>query len=457
MKNYWALVSNPKNYRIEDAIRELEQDTWTVKGSNITRGDFVAIWKSQGGSKNWGIICLGEVVSNVEEGNDKNNPYWINRDMALQEDARVIVKYIHAPGLPLWIGGSADNMLRSLSVAKSQGGTVFKINPEQWNLIIEAAGGKKDISYWWVNHKQTYEMEINGGYIWSPKTNRNGAVNQTYINLTKVKPGDIVVSYANAKISAIGAVTAYHREQNRPSEFEKLGEAWSYTGWAVPIEWTKLDNPILPKRHIDEISPLLPDHNSPLQKNGNGNQGCYLASISDGLGSLILTLAKKEAPIVPDLIVDIQGEIEADEEERRIRTLAIDETEKEQLVKSRRGQGVFRRNVEGIENGCRLTKIANKQFLIASHIKPWKDSTNPERLDGNNGLLLSPHVDKLFDSGWISFTDAGDILCVDSGTQKIMKAWGLSSEMNVGAFNREQRKYLEYHRKHRYGKRNKLK
>jgi hypothetical protein len=126
-------------------------------------------------------------------------------------------------------------------------------------------------SYWWVNHKQTFTSEIRGGYTWSPKTNSNGTKNQTYINLTKTKPGDIVFSYANAKISAIGIVADTYQEQIRPSEYGKIGEIWAKVGWRVPIKWTELDNPIVPKKHISKISPLLPNHNSPLQRNGNGN------------------------------------------------------------------------------------------------------------------------------------------------------------------------------------------
>ncbi|WP_270830506.1 hypothetical protein, partial [Aeromonas sp. QDB63] len=60
------------------------------------------------------------------------------------------------------------------------------------------------MAFWWVNHKQTYSAEVGGGYIWSPKTNRNGSKNQTYINLTLTRPGDVVISYAGGLIKAIG-------------------------------------------------------------------------------------------------------------------------------------------------------------------------------------------------------------------------------------------------------------
>lgn len=78
------------------------------------------------------------------------------------------------------------------------------------------------MSYWWVNHKQTFTSEIEGGYIWSPKKNTNGAKNQTYLNLTLTKPGDIVFSYAGG-IKAIGVVSESFRELPKPSEFGKSG------------------------------------------------------------------------------------------------------------------------------------------------------------------------------------------------------------------------------------------
>lgn len=78
----------------------------------------------------------------------------------------------------------------------------------------------------------------------------------------------------------------------------------------------------------------------------------------------------------------------------------IIETDKVELIKARRGQGIFRRRVLATEPYCRLTGVSDPRFLRASHIKPWVVSDNNERLDGNNGLMLSPHVDHLFDGGY---------------------------------------------------------
>src|SRR5688572_28625554 len=61
-------------------------------------------------------------------------------------------------------------------------------------------GGVSRMAFWWVNHKQTRDHEVRGGYLWSPMRNANGSFNQTYDKMTLVRPGDIVFSYANGQI-----------------------------------------------------------------------------------------------------------------------------------------------------------------------------------------------------------------------------------------------------------------
>ena len=86
------------------------------------------------------------------------------------------------------------------------------------------------------------------------------------------------------------------------------------------------------------------------------------------------------------------------------------------------------------------------RHLRASHIKPWRLSSDREKLDGNNGLLLSPHVDQLFDGGWITFTDSGELLRSSRLDRRVLESWKIPEELNVGAFNDEQKRYLAFHR-----------
>jgi len=133
------------------------------------------------------------------------------------------------------------------------------------------------------------------------------------------------------------------------------------------------------------------------------------------------------------------------EMETRDRT-DIPETEILQLVKARRGQGIYKSRVELIERECRVTGVERPQHLVASHIKPWRMSTDEEKLDGSNGLLLSPHVDHLFDRLYISFTNNGRILRSPNLSPEVLTRWAIDAERNVGTFTYEQRVYLDFHR-----------
>jgi hypothetical protein len=111
-------------------------------------------------------------------------------------------------------------------------------------------------------------------------------------------------------------------------------------------------------------------------------------------------------------------------------------------------QRLFRERLIGIEKGCRLTGIEDLRFLRASHIKPWADSTHSERVDGENGLLLAPHADLLFDRGWISFSSSGRLL-ISSGLPSDVRdriGLNLNSPLRNGIFSEKQSNFLEFHR-----------
>src|SRR5262249_61429061 len=86
------------------------------------------------------------------------------------------------------------------------------------------------------------------------------------------------------------------------------------------------------------------------------------------------------------------------------------------------------------------------RHLKASHIKPWREATDAERLDGSNGLLLSPHIDHLFDEGYITFSGSQKLVIVPEVRDKLLDAWGIDAGVRVGEFTREQNAYLDYHR-----------
>lgn len=305
------------------------------------------------------------------------------------------------------------------------------------------------MAFWWVNHKQTRDHEVGGGYLWSPFRNTNNAYNQTYENMRLAKEGDIVFSYAYGKIGAVGRVTATATPCPKPIEFGNVGGYWSNEGWLLEVDFTEVPRPLRPKDHLETIIPLLPDRYSPIRKNGNGNQCCYLAAISDALGYILLELLEmgnqipnsnriSEPEPCPDLLEDIH-QIESDP--------SIKETQKIQLAKARIGQGLFRKRVILINQACRVTGVADTRVLIASHIKPWRLCSNEERLNGYNGLLLSPHVDALFDEHLITFEDDGRMLVHDSLPLDVLYRWNINPRRQVERFHPEQSTFLEHHRR----------
>ena len=129
---------------------------------------------------------------------------------------------------------------------------------------------------------------------------------------------------------------------------------------------------------------------------------------------------------------------------REIEASPRDATTKKQLIDARLGQGDFRNAVIRLEKKCRVTGLANADFLIASHIKPWSACNDAERLSGHNGLLLSPHIDKLFDRGHLSFEDDGAMLLSETATEAL-SCWGITPK-NAGAFHPQQKEFLAWHR-----------
>ena len=95
---------------------------------------------------------------------------------------------------------------------------------------------------------------------------------------------------------------------------------------------------------------------------------------------------------------------------------------------------------------CRVTGVDDSRLLIASHIKPWRDSTNLERINGFNGIMLSPHVDALFDERLISFEDDGRMLSHPSLNDDVLARWSISKATKVGQFRTEQSAFLYHHR-----------
>jgi hypothetical protein len=126
----------------------------------------------------------------------------------------------------------------------------------------------------------------------------------------------------------------------------------------------------------------------------------------------------------------------------------LNETEKQALINARRGQGAFREAVSANWNhACAVTNCSQREVLRASHIKPWRSSSNDERLNPSNGLLLSANLDALFDRGLISFDAKGRMLLSHSIHPETIEILGLPAHLRR-APDPDECAFLKHHQAH---------
>lgn len=275
--------------------------------------------------------------------------------------------------------------------------------------------------------------------------------------MREVAPGDLVLSFQGTFIRAIGVCQSYAYESPKPAEFGAAGPNWDSIGWRVDVRYQTLDHQIRPADHMRDIASALPSKYSPLLRDGRGLQSVYLTSVPANLMEVLATkigrqarllLESKQVQELEDVSRD--GLIEWEEHLRKALESdpSIPGTEKEQVVLARRGQGRFKENVRTIEKVCRITGVHHIEHLRASHILPWRDCPNNSiRLDGENGLLLTPTVDHLFDRGFISFEDDGRLLVSPVAHLDSLHRMGIpDAGTETGSFSQGQRHYLQQHR-----------
>ncbi len=142
---FWTLAANPGAFRVEDNVREQDEELWRTS-RKVACGDRVGIYKYKGRDNYRGIVSLGEILTDpqamdIPAGTD---PYEVIRNSY----GRPIpvhaewswVRYVRAPGLPLWAGLDSGSVVDELAVARAQGGTVHQVTSGQWERLMEEAG-----------------------------------------------------------------------------------------------------------------------------------------------------------------------------------------------------------------------------------------------------------------------------------------------------------------------------
>jgi putative restriction endonuclease len=307
------------------------------------------------------------------------------------------------------------------------------------------------VTFWWVNHSHTFRQEIEGSYLWfANRAHRSKARSESDKNTHKLLPGDVVFSFAQGEIGAIGVVLGSAREAAKPTEFESIVEhADAQTGWLVPVRFTTLTARLRAEDHMVDLAPVLPRKHAPILAGGARNQHMLLAAVPPLMATKLGELLNGQVERIVGTIVEAVGRslIEDVAEAAIQQRTDIGPTQKSDLLKSRYGQGLFRANVELSEHSCRICGVLDRRHLWARHIKPWCECEDAEKLDGSNGLLMSPHIAHLFERGYISFSDEGDLLVSQELNPVVLGNWHIQLPLNVGEFRPEQCYYLDYHRR----------
>lgn len=288
------------------------------------------------------------------------------------------------------------------------------------------------MAVWWVFQGESYERSRDGGYLWAPLVDKSGHKKNHWESLSQVAKGDLVLSSKDRKIVALSVVKsdAYISPQPDPKD----AKLWGYEGRRIDVAYVDLKTPIKVDDLID-IFKSVEDPTGPLDINYKGKLG-YLYPINPRIAHLILERI--------DNAVDVDIAIEAGRDSILAGPII---TSAEKLQSIRIGQNKFRTQVMRKFGGrCAVTGVNISDLLVASHIKPWRVCNDFERLDPSNGLLLEAGIDKLFDKGYISFGDKGELLMSSALGESNITALSLNPNMAINEIDPSSKSYFEFHR-----------
>ena len=141
--------------------------------------------------------------------------------------------------------------------------------------------------------------------MWSPFKNANGARNPFYDNMDKVQPGDLIFAYAQQQVKAIGVAQKKAYSAPKPASFENASNNWSQIGWLVEVEFSQLDDPVVPKEHLQVIGKYLTTKSAPLDETGRGKER-YLVELEEGLALAMIQISKAPVELMTRELAPVQ-------------------------------------------------------------------------------------------------------------------------------------------------------
>lgn len=299
-----------------------------------------------------------------------------------------------------------------------------------------------------VMQGETYQEEKRLGLIWAPETDKAGMVPHSYRRLMEVKKGDRIFHYVKGAIVAISVAKGVYRKESKPLGADST-ENHQTAGYLVPAEYRELESPLNIRDNLEEIVGLLPIKYAAFKEDGSGNPG-YLYPCNEELAIKLLECISQLNIYIPEEEqLELAMEVVRVTEHNPLITL-IAETILEAKTKIQRGEQQFRKSLLPLwHKECPLCGMDIDAVLKASYAKPWKDSTDLEKLNPYNGLLLCSNHEAMFSAGLISFTGKGKLSIARQIPEEKYLGYGLKKGMKIPVYP-ENESFFRWHKRNIY-------
>jgi putative restriction endonuclease len=295
-------------------------------------------------------------------------------------------------------------------------------------------------NFYWVNQGATYKEELQARCLWAPNVDAKGAKLSHWETMDLLTAGDIVFTYSSGYLRGLAVVDSAAVPMLKPFA---AGTPYSisqggrivfctYTTAATAVAFEKIISTADLKAQLSSgTNPVLTSAGKVAQK--------YLCPISSSAATeLNVLLGGNAHPASFGFAASSSV------------PKAIDATTIKAIVDARVGQGRFRTELEkAFGNACPITRLNVLPLLRASHIKPWIASSNSERLDPDNGILLAAGIDAAFDKGYIGFDPETGALLIKNGiTSTELAHLGVPANavLPAGFLTPGRKAYLQHHR-----------
>jgi putative restriction endonuclease len=288
------------------------------------------------------------------------------------------------------------------------------------------------MAFWLVYQGTSWKRARAGGYLWAPKLSKSGQTLAYWSNMERVQAGELIFSGVNNALRAVSQAVLPAYTATRPDPRDD--GYWGAEGWRLDVAYSDLPSPMRYPDWVPGVLPQLQARHSAFASSGRPNQG-FLFELPLSVGEHLITMIATQGVDVATKASDAAAMPDGGK------------TERDALARARVGQGKFRQNLLARFNGkCAVSEVVQPELLRASHIKPWAGSSNVERLDPNNGLLLSAAYDAAFDARLISFADDGSLLLASDFSPESAMAAGIDPKARLQATIGSSLIYLAGHR-----------